>query len=68
MVINLVVINLVVINLVVYLQNAYHYKASLVYCLFPITIYSKNRGGLKVIIDYLLCQCVMQSKGKRKIV
>ena len=32
-------------------------RPSLVHCLFPIPMHSKNRGGREVIIDYLLCQC-----------
>ena len=32
-------------------------RPSLVYCLFPVPMNSKNRGRQEVLIDYLLCQC-----------
>ena len=35
---------------------ALHIRPSLVYSLFPVPIFSKNRGRQQVIIDYLLCQ------------
>ena len=32
-------------------------RPSLVYCLLPIHMCSKNRGEWEVITDFLLCQC-----------